>query len=275
MGPETDERLAIARRIVDQLASRTDLRATMVAGSVAHGAADEHSDLDLLNYYSELPDPATFDALLSELGAEPGGMIAPPGPSGFAARYRLDEIEVQTGGELISALERRLERIAAGDIDWITAKVAMGILEGMPLRGESLIRAWKARAAYPDAVRRREVEANVGFFPIWAIDEHMAARDAELFRRQMLLDGAFRVLAVLSAINRLYFSTFQFKRSAQHVEQMAIKPNGLSGRLDAVANAAPSQAAEELRKLVEETKAIVRAEIPDVDVDISWRPPRE
>jgi hypothetical protein len=126
------------------------------------------------------------------------------------------------------------------------------------------VRDWKDRAAYPEALRRREVEANLGLFPIWDLDEHLAARDAELFRRQMLLDGAFRVLAILSAINRLYFTTFQFKRARAHIARMAVRPEQLAERLDRIASSPPSEAANELMKLLQETRAIVQAEMPDL-----------
>lgn len=271
-GRETETRRAIARRVVDLLARHTDLRASMLAGSASQGTSDIHSDVDLINYYEVLPEPAAFDNLMRELDAESLGEIGPPGPEGFAARYRLADIEVQTGGEMIAALEKRLERIAAGDVDWITAKVAMGLLEGTPLHGEDMVCGWQERARYPESLRRREVEANLGFFPIWKLDGHLAVRDAELFRRQMLLDGAVRVLAVLSAVNRLYFTTFQFKRARAHVERMALRPDRLVERLDRVANAPPSEASEELRTLVDDTKAIVAAEMPGVDVGVVWSP---
>jgi len=269
---ETEKRRAIARRIVEQLAARTDLRASMLAGSAAEGISDEHSDLDLLNYYEELPDRHVFGGVMRELGAVSIGELSPPRTEGFAATYRMEGIEVQTGAQLIASLEQRLGRIAAGDVDWITAKIAMGLLEGVPLHGDQLVRDWQERACYPESLRRREVNSNLGFFPVWSLDEHLAARDAELFRRQMLLDGAFRVVSVLSALNRLYFTTFQFKRARTHVDRMHVKPERLADRLDRVANAAPSEAAVELSKLVEDTKAIVRSEMPEVPVDVAWRP---
>ena len=244
----------------------------MLAGSAALGTCDEHSDIDLLNYYEEPPSPAAFDELMRGLGAEPMGEISPPKPEGFGGRFRLAGVEVQTGGELIGATVKRLERIAAGDVDWITAKVAAGILEGLPMHGETLVRELKARAAYPEALRRREVEANLGIFPIWALNDHLAARDAELFRRQMLLEGAFRVAAILSALNRLYFSTFQFKRARAHVERMTIRPEHLAESLDLIANGAPSAAAAELKRFFQETKVIVRAEMPDLDAERPWQP---
>jgi len=268
-------RRALARRVVEKLAQRTDLRATLLAGSAALGISDEHSDIDLLNFYEVLPDHAAFDAALSEVGAQVKGQISPPGPEGFVARYDIDGVELQTGGELIAFIERRLERIYAGNVDWVDAKAAMGLQEGIAIYGDDLIARWKERAAYPESLRRREVERNLGIFPIWRIDDHLAARDAELFRRQMLVEGAFRVVAVLAAINRMYFSTFQFKRAGAFFEQLAIKPERLAERIDVVANADPSTAADELRRLVDETRSIVKAEMPDMDVDAPWQPPLE
>ena len=274
MTAESERRRGIAQSVVSGLAAHTELRASLLTGSAAQETSDEHSDIDLINYYDVLPDPRAFREVLVGLGAVPMGEISPPRPEGFACRFQMEGIEVQTGGELIAALEGRLESIAAGEVDWITAKVAMGLLEGVPLFGHDLIRMWQQRAAYPESLRRREVESNLGFFPIWKVDGQLASRDAELFRRQMLLDGAFRVVAVLSAVNRLYFSTFQFKRAGAHCAGMAVAPERLAERLDFVANAAPSEAAGELGRLVEETKSIVRAEMPDVDADVPWQPIR-
>ena len=187
----------------------------------------------------------------------------------------MDGIELQTGGELVSHFETRLDRIASGDVDWLAAKVAMGLQEGIALYGEELIESWKSRVRYSEKQRKSEIEANLGFFPIWKADDQLAARDAELFRRQMLLDGAFRIVAVLSALNRVYFSTFQFKRAGEHMARLELKPDRLAERLDSVAKAAPSEAAQMLRSLVEETTALVRREMPDVDVDVPWQPPQD
>jgi predicted nucleotidyltransferase len=271
MTHETKRRRAIAQSVVLRLAAKTDLKASMLTGSVAQGTADVHSDIDLLNYYESAPALTTFDAVLRALGAVRTGHLPESHDEGFALSYQVEGIEVQTGAQLIGGLEKRLKRIADGDVDWITAKVAMGLQEALPLKGEALIRDWQAQTGYPDSLRRREVEANLGWFPVWTLDAHLAARDAELFRRQMLLEGAFRVIAVLSALNRLYFTTFQFKRIHTHADRMKLKPNHLADRLDQVANEAPSVAADVLRALVEETKEIVRGEMPAIDVDVAWK----
>ena len=271
---EVLKRRGIARRVVDGLVARSDLKASLLTGSVAQGSADEHSDVDLLNYYLVLPPPGEFSSWIEEAGGELIRDLGTPDEDGFLAAYLVDGVQVQTGAQTVGSIDRELERIESGDVDWTRAKLATGLLEGVPLHGAEIIDGWRARAAYPESLRRREVEANLGVFPIWAVDEQLASRDAELFRRQMLVEGAFRLLAVLSAVNGLYFTTFQFKRAGAHIEHMRVKPQRLAERLDRVADGEPSEAAEELRKLTVETRTIVEAEMPGVDTGVTWQPPR-
>lgn len=275
MNPAAEKRRAIAQRVVDHLAARSELCASLLTGSVATETCDDSSDIDLLNYYEHLPLRAAFDALLAELGARVTRELSPPGAAEFVAGYDLDGIELQTGAGLVASLEATLDRIAGGEVGWATAKQAMGLQEGVALRGAALIGSWQERISYSDELRRREIERHLGFFPIWRLGEYLATRDAALFERQMLLDGAFRVAAVMSALNRLYFSSFQFKRMADHVERMRVRPERLAERLATVANAPADEAGRELAALVEETKQLVRTELPDLEVEVAWRPAAE
>ena len=271
--PAAEVRRGIARKVVMHLAGPTGPAASLLTGSAARGTSDEHSDIDLINYYDELPDPADFRDRLGKAGAALEGVISERRPEGFTDSYRIGGIQLQTGASTVADMDERIAKIRAGDVDWISAKVAAGLLEGMALGGERRIESWQSAVrVYSPILRRREIERNIGIFPVWALDEHLAARDAELFRRQVALDGAFRVVAVLSAVNELYFSTFQFKEMRAHIERMRIAPHNLADRLERVASGPLSAAAEELRTLVEETKAIVRRNAPDIDVDVPWRP---
>lgn len=95
--------------------------------------------------------------------------------------------------------------------------------------------------------------------------EQIAARDARLFEVQSLLDGAFNVLGVLSGLNRIYFTNFQFKGIRQHVAAFEAAPSHLAERLESLFKLDPAAAAEELRHLVEETVSLVEERMPGVD----------
>jgi hypothetical protein len=100
----------------------------------------------------------------------------------------------------------------------------------------------------------------------------MAARDAELWRLDVLLAAVFDLIAVLAAVNRLYFARSELKRLRKLVGQMQIAPRDLADRLEQLFRLPPDEAAAALGRLVLEVQAIVRSELPGVDVELRHPP---
>lgn len=257
----------LAGRITDALAAGTQPRAALLAGSAAEGHADRFSDIDLMLYYERLPDRTVFRSLLDRLGArgrpEPGQAT----PQSFVEAFSLDGVEVQAGASTMAGVERRLDAVlSAAEPGEPGTKVVMGLLSGLPLHGAEVIGRWRARAAaYPDALARAMVERHLRVFPYWTVHDHVAARDARLFEVQSLLQSAFDVLGMLSGLNRVYFTSFQFKRMREHVAALHATPARLAERLESLFELDRPAAAAELRRLVEETVALVERRMPDVD----------
>jgi hypothetical protein len=88
----------------------------------------------------------------------------------------------------------------------------------------------------------------------------------------MLVEAAFNLLAVLSALNRLYFARFQLKRMRKLVDAMSLAPPRLAGRLEQLFQLPAREAADELGRLVVETRGLVHAELPDLELPLR-RPP--
>jgi hypothetical protein len=82
---------------------------------------------------------------------------------------------------------------------------------------------------------------------------------------QSLLDGAFHVVGALSAANRSYFTSFQFKRMRQHLVGFQVAPPHLAERLESLFVLDRRDAASELRRLVMETVELVEHRLPRVD----------
>lgn len=267
MTPESLRLRELARTIVEAVAPPTGAVAALLAGSAADGSADRFSDVDLILYYERLPEPAAFRLRLAGLGAEHLMPIGEPTEEFFIDAYRMDGVQVQTGGSVVGAVERRIDQVLAGtDPGEPGTKVLMGLLHGLPLHGGELLERWRDRAtAYPDELARRMIEKHLAVFPYWQVVEHMAARDARLWEVQSLLDGAFAVLAVLSGLNRVYFTTFQFKRMREHVAALQAAPPRLAERLESLFDLDPARAAAEMRSLFEETLELVEARMPEID----------
>ena len=145
-------------------------------------------------------------------------------------------------------------------------KVAMGLLHGMPMRGDGLLAGWRARVSvFPDVLARSMAKHHLRVFPYWLAARRLARRDARLFELQSLLDGAFHVVGALSAANGLYFTTFQFKRMRAYIAGVTNAPTNLADRLESLFTPPSEAAAGELRRLVSETVDFVEARFPDLD----------
>ena len=102
--------------------------------------------------------------------------------------------------------------------------------------------------------------------------EAMAQRDTELWRLDILLDAAFNLLAVLAALNRLYFTRFELKRTRALIAQMPLAPPRLADRLESLRRLEPDAAADQLGQLIAETRALVTAELPDLELPLPFPP---
>jgi hypothetical protein len=258
--PATEYLRDLAAEVVDAAADQLQLRAALLAGSAGRGDADHYSDLDLLLYVDELPDAATRDAIRTAVGG--ANPIAKPSTE----RACGDEFE-------LNGMEQRLEQLrdAPADVDPHLQKVFAGILDGLPLGGRELIEGWQARLRdFPEPLRRLLVERHWSFLPLWYHADEIAARDAELWRIDALLDAAFNVLAVLAALNRVYFARVELKRTRSLVATFDQAPPALADRLESLFRLSPDAAAAELGRLIDETRALLAAEFPDLELALRF-----
>lgn len=230
--------------------------AVLLAGSVATGEADEHSDVDLILWLRRLPEPASVEGLCERLVATDVRWLAPPGDEGAVLQCRVDGVVVQLALTPIDRFEEDVERLVR-EPDPYLLKAFGGLHEGVPLHGAGLIEAWRTRAPYSDELRRAVVARHWRPSPLLRLHDSLAARDAELFRRQLLVEASLDLLAVVAAVNRDWLSTFQLKRARAHEARFERAPARLVDRLEALHVAEPLAAARELERLREETAAIL------------------
>lgn len=271
-GHETERRRALAERVTAAIVPATGPAAVLLVGSAAEGNADHLSDIDLIALYDRLPEPEAFRAVVTGLGATPRLRIGEEPGRGFSDSYVLDGVELQTGGSTVSSVEERVEAVRSGaDPGEPSTKVLLGLLHGVALHGSDRVEALRERAGYPDALQRAVVERGLAMFPYWLAREQLAARDAMLFEVQSLLDGAFAILSMVSALNRVYFTSFQYKRMHEHVAAMEVAPPDLARRVESLFGPDRDAAAAELRALYGEVVALVEDRLPDVDTTAARR----
>ena len=145
-------------------------------------------------------------------------------------------------------------------------KAVEGLLRGIPLHGADVIQRWQDHArSYPDGLARAMVQANLKFFPIWRVQDWVAARDMTLCVYETLVESSYRILGILAGLNRLYFSSFRFKRQHQFIRQLQFAPHNLAERLENLFKLEYGSAVAELERLIEETVRQVETQMPEID----------
>lgn len=271
--------LNLARQIARPYTALPQLRAFMVTGSVAEGEADFYSDLDMTAYYEELPSPEALPAIREQNGGvEPIWQLGNREEGGFIEGYTVNGVECQFGHITLAAWEEQMAQVREKlDVTSPLAKALSGTLICIPLYGETLIQAWQAKIAdFPEPLAQAMVKHYLTFFPLWGYQGRLGPRDATLWQYQSLVEAVQNILGVLAGLNRLYYTTFQFKRMARFISQMEHAPADLAPRLDRLFKTDIGTAAGELEKLVEEVVTLVETHMPEIDTGqvrkrLGWR----
>jgi predicted nucleotidyltransferase len=271
-----DELRGIARRVFGVALVCGQLRGALLAGSAGRGDADEWSDVDLILYVDELPPEGTLEAIREAVGGiEPQAKRGTPGQSAGIEFFR-DSALVEVSYLTVTAVDEKLDQLLEEfeELDQPWQKLAIGLLEGLPLHDDGVIGGWRERLrAFPEPLRRALIELHWnGLFPLWHYVDNLKAHDAELFRLEMLVDCSLRLLGVLAALNRVYYSRFHLKRVGDLAAQLPLAPHGLATRLDALPRLPPREAADVVGRLAEETRALVLAELPDLELPFRFSP---
>jgi predicted nucleotidyltransferase len=276
METATDPLRALARGIVDEALARGPLRGALLAGSGGRGDADVWSDIDLLLYVDELPSAGAPEELRLVLGGVEPRPKRRHEDEADGIEFFLEHVLVEVSWLTVAAVDRRLDALLVelADLDQPWQKLALGLLEGLALEDDGTIERWRSRLEdFPEPLRRALIELHWGdLFPLWHWVDSLDARDCEPFRLEMLVDGTLRLLGVLAALNRVYYSRFHLKRVGDLVAGLAVAPADLKARLDALPGLPPREAADELGALAVETRALVRTELPELELPFRFPP---
>ncbi len=279
MTDRTQYLLELVKRNVEAYIANPKTKAVMVTGSVAEGLCDEYSDCDVCFYYDELPTEDELQLVRQQnQGSELIGILGDRQVGAFGESFLMNGVECQFAHATITQWEKEISTVLEQfDVQSPIMKGMSGTLIGIPLYGETLIQQWKAKVAnYPNGLAQTMVEHYLKFFAIWGMQQKFAKRDTTLWYYQIIVESAQNLLGVMSGLNRLYYSTFQFKRMNKFIEQMEIAPRNLAARLEGLFYNEASVAVNQLEALVRETVELVEIHLPQVDTlsakrKLGWR----
>jgi hypothetical protein len=270
VGAATAHLRTLAGQLKDSYVAHSRPRAALLVGSAATGEADFYSDLDLLFYYDDVPGDETLAAARSELGAE-RDRISGRDETGIGERFYVGGVQCQLGHLIVGAWEQEIAKVVAElQLDEPLLKAISGLFEGSPLHGAELIERWREQARYTERVQRAMIEKHWKFFPWWYYQERLGARDATAWRYDVLAHSVYNIVGLLAALNRVYFSTFEFKRAGRFLSRLEVAPPALAERLNALFESDERRSTAELEELVSETQALVATRFPDLDLALEW-----
>ena len=274
MTEESRYLIELATRNALAYTSLPGARAAMLSGSAAEGESDRYSDIDMMIYYDELPCDEALNAAREQNGGSERIWQAGDRDNGVLMEaYRVNGVECQVVHATVAAWERDMATVLEQHVvDSPLQKALSGLLYAIPLYGNELIAEWKARAAaYPDGLRDKMVMRHLTFFPIWGMEERFFSRDATLWFHQVRVEILQNVLGALAGLNRVYYTTFQFKHAAAFVRQLKVAPENLNERIEEALAACNQEAVPKLDVLVRETVDLVEREMPQIDTSGSRR----
>jgi predicted nucleotidyltransferase len=233
---------ALAERVTEQLPGHVE--DVVLTGSTSRGSADELSDVELLVISERLPEELPLEVVQSWSPGIEGAMW-------YGGSVEDEKVELVWWTPAYA--EERVRAIAAGEIvDHARLRTAEAIVNGIPLRGKRHA-GWAARlACYPDGLAARIVDdvADEWIDPISSQRSNFRAGDA-LVLAQAVVGTAEGVLRIVFALNEEWVPGW--KRLADRVEPLAIKPERLAERIDAAVRTLDLQA---MRTLAAETLAL-------------------
>lgn len=267
MNEHSIERLALAQRVVAELAEKPWLAAAMVAGSVAHNSADTFSDVDILLFASRhltADEMAEERAIAERMG---GGFYGGSPEEGFAL-WRVEEgTRCDLSFGLVEHTEQMIEEITTQPAVNTTAQLIVGGFQsGIPLYGVEWTERWQERARhYPEPLARLMVEEHLRQQPCHIWRGMGAARGDVLFLHESFLRLVDRLVAVLCGLNRVWHPG-KLKGLGYTLGQFTIAPLEFEQRIGKLFTADLQSAVETAVSLVEEVFALVEQEMPEVDV---------
>jgi hypothetical protein len=217
---------ALAQEIADALPA--EVEEVVLTGSVARGAEDALSDIEMLVVTHERLTWETCAGFARDAGLTGLGTWGPPGGASARVSGTRDGVPLELVWQARADTEAAIDALFTG----APSGLADALAHGVALRGGALLADWQARLAeYPEALVVQHCEAAAltwgGFAAAGMLT--LTRPDDRLALMERLVDDAGRVLAIVWAVNRVWPPTS--KRLADRTAGLARVPGRLADRI--------------------------------------------
>ena len=186
------------------------------------------------------------------------------------SRKQVLQPEVMDLNTVVSGMEEMLRRLIGEDIELAIRlagdlgttpeiKIAIGTLFAIPFYGHDLIEGWKEQfRGYPETYRAATLEKYLIQRDFAELYGKIANRNSEIWTRRELIERVYDTFAALGALNRIWFSEFQLKRSDAWCAKLEWAPPALAERARAIAEEPLDRAIPIAIGLFQDTRTLIR-----------------
>jgi len=263
-GDEVDRRVRIARMAVEAYRRNDKVAAALIGGSVARGHADALSDVELDVYWAVPPSVGDRETAIE--GAGWSRVYAEEDENEWADGMSVDGVKIDVSGFVTSTIDAYIDRALAGDTEAELQVRITALRDGIPLHGEAVIDAWRARCSeYPEALATALVLQGLDMRSRERL-EMLASRNDTFLLHRDVVDDVQGVLDALFGINRVWMPHPFHKWLDWEATLLTRKPDRLVERIRSLLVAPPHEAVRVLVALVEDTYELAERHVPAADV---------
>lgn len=268
MSEASSWRARLGRQVAAAYATDPNTVAVLIAGSTGRGTADRYSDLEIDVYYERAPTETERTEAVRRSGGALIGLDADE--MEWEEQISFAGFPVTSSTFLAATMDDCLDRVAdRGEIDLEAQTRLYSLQHALPVVGEGLIAAWRARAAqYPESLVHAMLGRYLPTLGSFGPTEGMLVERADLLLlHRRLVTTQRAIIGVLLALNRIYAPTPDHDKGvAELISAMAHTPEDLIGRLRAVWLAEPSAGVELLAAVIADVVSLVAEHVPRFDL---------
>ena len=256
--PHAAWRMAVARQAAAAYTDNPKLAGLTVSGSVGAGLADRFSDLELDCYWSQAPTDLDRSGPVEALGGKLTKLWDyDADEEEWSDDFQLNELGVTVSNFLTSTIDRWLDGVIRhADTDLVKHMRLAALQRSQVLVGESLIESWRAHAAkYPDRLVTIMVEQALDPTVLggWGTRAALVSRGDDLAAQALLSRVGYAVAGTVLALNRVYLPHRQLKWQRHLLAGLAVAPDQLNDRLDALTSRPAGDAIQAAELLLADT----------------------
>lgn len=242
------------------------VQVVVVSGSVSRGQADVYSDIELDVFWQEPPTEAERLRPIEQVNGRII-MIEPYYGEEWSEDYMVGEVQMDLSSFLVATMDRYIGEVLAGDTAVLKHLRMAAMQDAIALYGHEQVHTWQSQIQYPDLLAHRMVEQNLRFeaLGVWYLRQVLWERGDFLMLHDVFCRMQQRILGALAGLNRIFIHHPNYKWQDDLIVQMFLKPAELGKRLKEVFLLEPDAGMVVLHELLEETIALVAANMPVFD----------